>query len=243
MNTNKPLVAITGASSGIGAAIAQHFSQAGHPVLLMGRRKDRLEALNLENAIVAVVNVNDRAQTEAAIRAAEARHGPTDCLVNNAGMMLLGEIDTQDPSEWQKMLDVNVTALLNTTQVVLGDMKARKGGTIINISSAVAGVASPYNGPYAVAKSGVNSLTQTLAAEMATLGIRVNGVHPTVVMTEMSAWYWGRPDIEGPFLSQMPLGRWATVDEIAAPIVFLMSGGASMITGVSLPIDGGFTAV
>mgnify|MGYP002700996332 CR=1 FL=1 len=98
MNTNKPLVAITGASSGIGAAIAQHFSQAGHPVLLMGRRKDRLEALNLENAIVAVVNVNDRAQTEAAIRAAEARHGPTDCLVNNARQLVLGKTTPRKPT-------------------------------------------------------------------------------------------------------------------------------------------------
>ena len=72
-------------------------------------------------------------------------------------------------------------------------------------------------------------------------GIRVNSVNPTVVMTEMSAFYWGRPEIGGPFLEQMPLGRWATEDEIAAPIVFLLSDGASMISGVSLPIDGGYT--
>ena len=81
------------------------------------------------------------------------------------------------------------------------------------------------------------------ALELGKYGIRVNSVNPTVVMTPMSAWYWGRPEIQGPFLETMPLGRWATEDEIAAPIVFLLSDGASMITGVSLPIDGGFTAV
>lgn len=185
MNTNKPLVAITGASSGIGAAIAQHFSQAGHPVLLMGRRKDRLEALNLEKAIVAVVNVNDRAQTEAAIRAAEARHGPTDCLVNNAGMMLLGEIDTQDPSEWQKMLDVNVTALLNTTQVVLGDMKARKGGTIINISSTAGRKSYPLHTAYCGTKFAVHAISETLRAEVAKDDVRVITVGPGATETEL----------------------------------------------------------
>jgi NAD(P)-dependent dehydrogenase (short-subunit alcohol dehydrogenase family) len=74
-------------------------------------------------------------------------------------------------------------------------------------------------------------------------GIRVNSVNPTVVMTPMSAWYWGRPEIEKPFLDTMPLGRWATEAEIAAPIVFLLSDAASMISGITLPIDGGFTAV
>ncbi|MGB2021622.1 MAG: SDR family oxidoreductase, partial [Candidatus Puniceispirillaceae bacterium] len=80
------------------------------------------------------------------------------------------------------------------------------------------------------------------AMELGKYGIRVNSVNPTVVMTEMSAFYWGRPDIGKPFLGQMPLGRWATEDEIAAPIVFLLSDAASMITGVCLPVDGGFTA-
>jgi NAD(P)-dependent dehydrogenase (short-subunit alcohol dehydrogenase family) len=79
--------------------------------------------------------------------------------------------------------------------------------------------------------------------ELGQYNIRVNSVHPTVVMTPMSAWYWGRPEIEGPFLETMPLGRWATEEEIAAPIAFLLSDDASMISGAALPIDGGFTAV
>ena len=92
-------------------------------------------------------------------------------------------------------------------------------------------------------KGALDNITKVSALELGPYGIRVNSVHPTVVMTPMSAWYWGRPEIEGPFLAQMPLGRWATEAEIAAPIAFLLSDGASMISGAALPIDGGFTAV
>jgi NAD(P)-dependent dehydrogenase (short-subunit alcohol dehydrogenase family) len=86
----------------------------------------------------------------------------------------------------------------------------------------------------------LDNITRVSALELGKYGIRVNSVNPTVVMTAMSASYWGRPDIGKPYLEKMPLGRWATEDEIAAPIVFLLGNGASMITGVSLPIDGGF---
>jgi NAD(P)-dependent dehydrogenase (short-subunit alcohol dehydrogenase family) len=85
-------------------------------------------------------------------------------------------------------------------------------------------------------------MTRVSALELGKYNIRVNSVNPSVVMTPMSAWYWGREEIGGPFLGAMPLGRWATEDEIAAPIVFLLSDGASMITGVSLPIDGGYSS-
>ena len=91
-------------------------------------------------------------------------------------------------------------------------------------------------------RAGTDTITRVSALELGPHGIRVNAVNPTVVMTEMSAFYWGRPEIGGPFLAQMPLGRWATEDDIAAPIAFLLSDGAAMISGVSLPIDGGFTA-
>ena len=95
---------------------------------------------------------------------------------------------------------------------------------------------------YGASKGALDTITRVSALELGPHGIRVNAVNPTVVMTEMSAFYWGRPEIGGPFLAQMPLGRWATEEDIAAPIAFLLSDGAAMISGVSLPIDGGFTA-
>ena len=122
-NENKPLVVITGASSGIGEACAHLFSQAGHPLLLIARRLDRLQALNLpENVICAQVDVRDREKLREAIQQAEAKYGPTDCLVNNAGVMLLGKVQTQNPEEWQQMFDTNLMGVLNGTHVVLPAM-------------------------------------------------------------------------------------------------------------------------
>jgi NAD(P)-dependent dehydrogenase (short-subunit alcohol dehydrogenase family) len=116
------------------------------------------------------------------------------------------------------------------------------GGSIVNVSSQAALVALSGHISYAASKAALDSITRVSALELGPHGIRVNSVNPTVVMSEMSAPYWGQEHIEKPFLEAMPLGRWATEDEIAAPIVFLLSDDASMITGVTLPIDGGYTA-
>ncbi len=111
------------------------------------------------------------------------------------------------------------------------------------MSSQAALVALPGHISYGASKGALETITKVSALELGRYNIRVNAVNPTVVMTPMSAWYWGRPDIGPPFLEKMPLGRWATEDDIAGPIVFLLSDAASMITGVSLPIDGGYTCV
>jgi NAD(P)-dependent dehydrogenase (short-subunit alcohol dehydrogenase family) len=116
-----------------------------------------------------------------------------------------------------------------------------RGGSIVNVSSQASLVALSGHISYGSSKAALDNITRVSALELGRYNIRVNSVNPTVVMTEMSAYYWGRPDVGPPFLEQMPLGRWATEDEIAAPISFLLSDDASMITGVSLPIDGGYT--
>jgi NAD(P)-dependent dehydrogenase (short-subunit alcohol dehydrogenase family) len=116
------------------------------------------------------------------------------------------------------------------------------GGSIVNVSSQAALVALHGHISYAASKAALDSITRVSALELGPYGIRVNSVNPTVVMSEMSASYWGQEHIELPFLRSMPLGRWATEKEIAAPIVFLLSDAASMITGVTLPVDGGYTA-
>lgn len=119
----KKLVVITGASSGIGEAIARRLSDAGHPLLLLARRVEKLEALQLPNTLCEKVDITDKATFEAAIAKAEQQFGPADALINNAGVMLLGQIDTQDASEWKTMFDVNVVGLLNGMQAVLAPMK------------------------------------------------------------------------------------------------------------------------
>ena len=122
----KKLIVITGASSGIGEAIARRLSDAGHPLLLLARRVDRLQALDLPNTLCEKVDVTDKSSFEAAIAKAEAQFGPTDCIVNNAGVMLLSPLDVQDSAEWKTMFDVNVMGLMNGMQAVLAPMKARQ---------------------------------------------------------------------------------------------------------------------
>lgn len=182
---SKPLVVITGASSGIGEAVARQFSEAGHPLLLVARRLDRLEALNLPNAMCRKVDVTKRAELEAAIAEAEAAYGPVDCLINNAGLMQLGAADTQDPSEWDNMIDINLKGMLYGIHAVIGNMRARKGGTIFNISS-IAGIKGfPNHMAYCGTKFGVHGLSETLREEVANDNVRVVTIAPGAVETEL----------------------------------------------------------
>src|SRR3569833_2988238 len=130
-----PLAIVTGARSGIGEATARALAARGHPLLLVARRRDRLEALGLRDTLCREVDVRDTASLRAAIEEATAKYGPPDLLVNNAGVMYLGDIADQDPGQFQDMYDVNVEALLAAAPIVLPGMKQRGGGTIINIGS------------------------------------------------------------------------------------------------------------
>jgi NAD(P)-dependent dehydrogenase (short-subunit alcohol dehydrogenase family) len=155
-----------------------------------------------------------------------------------------GEIATPQDTDiavFDKVININARGALLVIKHVTPRMIAAGGGSIVNVSSQASLVALPGHISYGSSKAALDNITRVSALELGRYGIRVNSVNPTVVMTEMSAHYWGRPDIGPAFLEQMPLGRWATEDEIAAPIIFLLSDDASMITGVSLPIDGGYS--
>jgi len=181
----KKLVVITGASSGIGEAIARRLSNAGHPLLLLARRMDRLEALGLPNTLCEKVDVTDKASFEAAIAKAEAQFGPTDCIVNNAGVMLLSELDVQDPAEWKVMFDVNVIGLMNGMQAVLAPMKVRKTGTIINIGSIAGRKTFPNHAAYCGTKFAVHAISENVREEVADSNVRVTVIAPGAVETEL----------------------------------------------------------
>lgn len=182
---NKSLVVITGASSGIGAAIAKSFSAAGHPLLLLARRVEAMQALALPNSLSISVDVTDADAIKAAINQAEAQFGPVGCLINNAGVMLLGQIDTQDPNEWSRMLNINVMGVLNGIHAVLAGMKVRKTGTIINISSVAGRKTFPNHAAYCATKFAVHALTENIREEVAMDDVRLITIAPGAVETEL----------------------------------------------------------
>ena len=181
----KKLVVITGASSGIGKETAKAMSAAGHPLLLIARRVEKLEELSLPNTICKKVDVTDFQALRDAIAEAEEKYGKTDLMVNNAGAMLLGSIDTQDIAEWQRMYDLNVMALLNGMQAVLPDMKERKGGTIVNISSIAGKKTFPAHAAYCGTKFAVHAISENVREEVAANDVRVITIAPGAVETEL----------------------------------------------------------
>jgi L-xylulose reductase len=232
-------VLVTGASGGIGAATVRCLVRAGADVIASGRSQQALDALAAETGCrVLPFELTSEESVRTALEGLDLWG-----VVNSGGFG--GEIATPtetDIAVFDKVISINARgALLVTKYAAKSMIRLGKGGAIVNVSSQAALVALPGHISYGASKGALETITKVSALELGKHGIRVNAVNPTVVMTPMSAWYWGRPEIGGPFLERMPLGRWATVDDVAGPIVFLLSDAASMITGVSLPIDGGYT--
>lgn len=182
---NRPLIAITGASSGIGAAMAKAFSAAGHPLLLLSRNTAEMAAMALPDTLCKAVDVTDREAVIAAVAEAEAQFGAVDCFINNAGVMLLGDMHTQNPAEWQQMFDVNVMGLLNGIHSVLPAMRARKGGTIINISSIAGRKNFPNHVAYCGTKFAVHAMSENLREEVSDDSVRVITIAPGAVETNL----------------------------------------------------------
>lgn len=184
-NTVKPLVVITGASSGIGLATAKLLSNEGHSLLLLARRTEPMKQLNLPNTLCKSVDVTDRTAFVDAVREAEQQFGPVDALVNNAGVMLLGAMATQSPEEWERMLDINVKGLLNGIHAVTAGMVDRKQGTIINISSIAGRKTFPNHVAYVGTKFAVHGISENLREELSPHGVRVITIAPGAVETAL----------------------------------------------------------
>ncbi|EGR1596083.1 TPA: SDR family oxidoreductase [Vibrio parahaemolyticus] len=216
----KKLVVITGASSGIGEAIARRFSEEGHPLLLVARRVERLEALNLPNTLCEKVDVTDQASLITAIEKAEAQFGPADVLVNNAGVMLLGQIDTQDAAEWKRMFDVNVLGLLNGMHSVLASMKARNSGTIINISSIAGKKTFPDHAAYCGTKFAVHAISENVREEVAASNVRVTTIAPGAVETGLLSHTTSQDIKDGYDAWKVDMGGVLAADDVARAVMF-----------------------
>jgi NAD(P)-dependent dehydrogenase (short-subunit alcohol dehydrogenase family) len=232
-------ILVTGASGGIGGATVRHLCAANAKVIASGRSEEALAALAKETGCQALpFDLSSEESVRAALEGLDL-WGVVNC--GGFGGEIATPMDT-DIAIFDKVISINTRGALLVTKYASQSMvRLGQGGAIVNVSSQAALVALTGHISYGASKAALDNITRVSALELGKYGIRVNSVNPTVVMTDMAAGYWGRPEIAQPFMQQMPLGRWATVDEIAAPIVFLLSDGASMITGVSLPIDGGYT--
>ncbi|HEV7253006.1 MAG TPA: SDR family oxidoreductase [Mesorhizobium sp.] len=182
---SKPLVVITGASSGIGEATAQAFSKAGHPLLLLARRLDRMEALGLPDTMCRQADVRDRDAITKAVREAEEKYGPADCLFNNAGIARLHDIATQDPAEWDESIDINTKGVMNALHPVMAGMKERRHGTIVMMSSIAGRKVYPDHTVYCGTKFFVHAVSESIRGYLAPYDVRVIVISPGIIETEV----------------------------------------------------------
>jgi NAD(P)-dependent dehydrogenase (short-subunit alcohol dehydrogenase family) len=210
-------------------------------VIASGRNEDKLTELAVETGCdVLPFDLASELSVKTALSEIEV-YGIVNC--GGWGGEIASPMET-DLEVFDKVNSINARGtLLVVKYASKGMIKAGLGGSIVNVSSQASLVGLAGHVSYASSKGAVDAMTRVSALELGKHNIRVNAVNPTVVMTPMSEWYWGRKDIGGPLLEAMPLGRWATEEDCAAPIIFLLSDASAMISGVCLPIDGGFTAV
>jgi NADP-dependent 3-hydroxy acid dehydrogenase YdfG len=181
----KPLVVVTGASHGIGQAVAARFAAAGHPLLLVARHPEPLDGVAATSIRQAAVDVADYPALERAIRDAEAAYGPTECLVNNAGFLKIAPLENRDAADMSYEVDVLFKGVLNGIRIVLGGMKARRRGTIINVSSIGDRAPGPDGEVYHASKAAVRSLSASLQKGEAANNVRVINVAPGFVKTSI----------------------------------------------------------
>jgi 3-oxoacyl-[acyl-carrier protein] reductase len=231
---------VTGASGGIGAAIARALHAQGAAVALSGTREDALAALAAELGDRAHICPADLSNPEAAlalINTAEAALGSVEILVNNAGLTKDGLAMRMSDADWAKVLDVDLAAPFRLSRAALKFMLRRKSGRIINIGSIVGATGNPGQANYAAAKAGLSGLTKALAQEVASRGITVNLIAPGFIESPMTE---ALTDAQRAALAgKIPLGRLGAASDIAAAAVYLASAEAGWITGSTLHINGG----
>jgi NAD(P)-dependent dehydrogenase (short-subunit alcohol dehydrogenase family) len=243
------LALITGAGQGNGRALALGLSQAGARVVVTdmnaGTVEETAQAVRAEGgqAWAFVLDVTSPEACKALAARVEAEIGSVDLLINNAGIIIReGTSSPNAEANWKKSIDVNVNGTFNVSYAWLSAIKATKG-SIINIASIAAYAGQGGSLGYSPSKGAVKMFTQSLAAELAPFGVRVNALAPGVIETPMTAATRENPEKLVSFMTRIPMGRVGQTEDLIGPVIFLASDMSRYVTGVTLPVDGGFLAV
>ena len=239
---------VTGASRGIGRQAALTLAAAGATVVLAARSEEDLaeaaaaaRQAGAPDALVAVTDVLDEEAVQAAVATAVDTTGRLDVVVNVAGGQGFTAYVADTRTEgWDKVLGLNLRSVFLGCKAAMAHLPP--GGSIVNVASIAGFTASPGLAAYGAAKAGVIALTRTLAVEAAPHGVRVNCLAPGWVRTELTRRMWSDPETSRALVAQIPLGRWADVEELAGPLLLLASDAGSYITGATLVVDGGLLA-
>ncbi len=240
---------ITGASKGIGEAIAVYFAQAGADIVISSRKQADLDVLAAEisskynvKVLAVAAHIGDSGQLQNLVQKTQETFGGVDILVNNAATNpVFGPILSADNDAFDKIMAINVRSPFELSKLVHPIMKGRGAGSIINISSIAGTTPDPGLGIYSVSKAALNMLTKVNAKEWGIDGIRVNAVSPGLIKTKFSQALWENPKMLEHFTKNLPVARMGTVDEIASLVLYLASDASKYTTGVNFTVDGGTT--
>ncbi len=235
---------VTGASGGIGGAIARRLHAQGAAVVLSGTRAEALEALAGElgeRAQVMTCNLANEGEASALVGRVEAEMGRLDILVNNAGLTRDGLAMRMKNEDWQQVIDINLTAAFRLSRASMKGMMKRRWGRIIGISSIVGVTGNPGQANYVASKAGLIGMTKALAQEVATRGITANCVAPGMIETPMTDAL--NEQQRARLLAVIPMQRLGKVDEISSAVVYLASEEAAYVTGQTLHVNGGMAMI
>jgi NAD(P)-dependent dehydrogenase (short-subunit alcohol dehydrogenase family) len=241
---------VTGAASGIGAGIAARFISLGDRVVAFDMDKNGLavlaSGLDTPNLMLAVADVANPAQVEKALIDSASRFGHPEVLVNSAGTTggpQATTLHTTPPEVFDRVLDVNLRAIIRLSAAVLPAMLERRQGIIINIASVAGLVAFPGRAAYSISKAAVIQITRTIAADYGHLGIRSVAICPGMIDTPMTHWRLSQPKLREEVVARIPQGTIGTVSDVVSAVAFFASDEASYCNGAAIPIDGGYLAI